>query len=247
MKKLVIISGGLGVLGQSFAKILAKDNYEILLLDVKKTGSKKKIVGEYFKCDIAKENDIAKLGKYLYASKPFIQGLINNASCQPKGFLNELENYHVETFKKVLEVNLLGSFLLTKMVIPFMKKQKFGSIINIGSIQGIVAPTFKIYKQSNITSPLVYSIAKSGIIHFCRWVAAKYGKWNIRCNAVSPGGVNDSQKGGSDFVLTYSSNTPLGRMAYSRDVAEAVKFLISNKSAYITGQNLVVDGGWTVH
>ena len=245
MKKLVIISGGVGVLGQSFARALSEDGYDILLLDVRKPS--KDIVGEFFKCDISREKDVKKLNNYLTSVKPKIYGLINNASCQPEGFTNELDDYLVDTFKEVLEVNLVGSFLLTKTVVPFMKKQKFGSIVNIGSIQGVVAPTFEIYKGMKITSPLVYSVAKAGMIHFCKWVAAKYGKWNIRCNAVSPGGLGDSQKGGSSFEKIYSSKTPLGRMVHSTEVAEVIRFLISDKSKYITGQNIVVDGGWTIY
>jgi len=247
MKKLVIISGGLGVMGQSFARALTEDGYDVLLLDIREPSAEGDIVGEFLRCDISSEEDVNKLSDYLVSLELEIHGLINNASCQPEGFTNELEDYSVDTFKKVLEVNLVGSFLLTKTVIPFMQKQKFGSIINIGSIQGVVAPTFEIYAGMNITSPLVYSVAKAGIIHFCKWVAAKYGKWNIRCNAVSPGGLGDSQRGGSEFAERYSSRTPLGRMVQSTEVAEVIKFLISDKSSYITGQNIVVDGGWTIY
>jgi len=164
----------------------------------------------------------------------------------PEGFANELENYRIDTYRKVLEVNLVGSFMLVKAVIPFMKRQQFGSIVNIGSIYGVVAPSFEIYEGMNITSPLVYSVAKAGIIHFCKWVAAKYGKWNIRCNAVSPGGLADSQKGGPEFEKVYSSKIPLGRMVNSTEVAELVNFLISDKSKYITGQNILIDGGRTI-
>lgn len=247
MKKLVIISGGLGVLGQSYAKVLKEDGYDILLLDIKEPAANSNIVGEFFRCDISKEKDIAGLKQYLVPLNPEIHGLINNASCQPEGFSNELEDYSAKTFKKVLEVNLVGSFLLCKVVIPFMKKQKFGSIVNIGSIQGVVAPTFEIYEGMNITSPLVYAVSKAGLIHFCKWIAKKYGKWNIRCNAVSPGGLSDSQRGGSEFTKVYSARTPLGRMVHSSEVAEVVRFLISDKSRYITGQNILVDGGWTIY
>ncbi len=246
MEKLVIISGGLGVLGQTYAKRLMKDGYDILLLDIKECHQGDNIHGQFFRCDITIENDVAKLNEYLTSSKPEIHGLINNASCQPEGFTNELENYRVDTYLKVLEVNLVGSFLLSRIVLPFMKAQRFGSIINIGSIQGVVAPTFEIYEGMNITSPLVYSVAKAGIIHFCKWIAAKYGKWNIRCNAISPGGLGDSQRGGSEFEKIYSSKTPLGRMVHSTEIAEVVSFFISDKSRYITGQNIIVDGGWTI-
>jgi NAD(P)-dependent dehydrogenase (short-subunit alcohol dehydrogenase family) len=247
MKKYVIISGGLGVLGQSYAKILIDDGYDILLLDTKEYPEDRTIYGEYFQCDIANEKDIARLENHLSSGECEIHGLVNNASCQPEGFTNELEDYLSDTFRRVLEVNLVGSFLLVKLVVPFMKKQGFGSIVNIGSIQGVVAPTFAIYEGMKITSPLVYAVSKAGIIHFCKWVAAKYGRYGIRCNAVSPGGVGDSQRGGSDFAKTYASRVPLGRMASSNDAAEAVRFLISDRSAYITGQNLLVDGGWTIY
>jgi NAD(P)-dependent dehydrogenase (short-subunit alcohol dehydrogenase family) len=247
MKKYVIISGGLGVLGQSYAKALIEDGYDILLLDTKVFPEDGAIYGEYFKCDITDEKDMARLGNHLSSAGCEIHGLVNNASCQPEGFTNELEDYSPDTFRRVLEVNLVGSFLLVKLVVPFMKRQGFGSIVNIGSIQGVVAPTFAIYEGMNITSPLVYAVSKAGIIHFCKWVAAKYGRYGIRCNAVSPGGVGDSQRGGSDFAKTYASRVPLGRMATSNDAAEAVRFLISDRSGYITGQNLLVDGGWTIY
>lgn len=246
MRKIVIISGGLGVMGQAFAKVLIEDNYYCLLLDVREPDLGKEYIGESFKCDIGKEEDINKLKVHLSSLGAEIHGLINNASCQPEGFANELEDYIPDSYRKVLEVNLVGSFLLAQIIIPYMKKQKLGSIINIGSIQGIVAPTFEIYEGMGITSPLVYSVAKAGIIHFCKWMAARYGKYNIRCNAVSPGGLGDSQKGGERFPQVYASKTPLGRMVKSTEVAETIRFLISDKSSYITGQNIVVDGGWTV-
>jgi len=247
MKKTIIISGGVGVIGQAMANALSEDKYDVLLLDVKRPLKDKKIIGEFFECDISNEQDVAKVNEYLVSSKAEIHGLINNASCQPPGIGSEMEEYSLDTFRKVLEVNLIGSFLLTKMAIPFMKTQKFGSIINIGSIQGVVAPTFAMYEGRNITSPLVYSVSKAGIIHFCKWIAAKYGKFNIRCNAISPGGLSDSQKGGSDFEKAYSARTPLGRMCNSSEIAELARFLISDKSKYITGQNILIDGGWTIY
>ncbi len=234
-------------MGQAFSRVLTGDGYDVMLLDVKEPPARDKVTGEFFKCDISIEGDVKKLNDYLVSSSHEIHGLINNASCQPEGFTRELEDYPVETFKKVLEVNLVGSFLLTRTVIPFMQKQKSGSIINIGSIQGVVAPTFEIYKGMNITSPLAYSVAKAGIIHFCKWVAARYGQWNIRCNAVSPGGLGDSQRGGSEFEKIYSGRTPLGRMVQSGEVADLISFLISDRSKYITGQNIVIDGGWTIY
>jgi NAD(P)-dependent dehydrogenase (short-subunit alcohol dehydrogenase family) len=244
MKKWILISGGNGVLGQAYAKGLEEDGFSILSLDPRPSSNPGRA---WFECDITKEADIKKLTAHLETLDGQVYGLVNNASCQPEGFGNELEDYPAETFRRVLEVNLVGSFLLTKMVIPFMKQAQGGSIVNIGSIQGVVAPTFDIYQGMKITSPLVYAVSKSGLIHFSKWVAAKYGPYHIRCNAVSPGGVGDSQRGGSTFADTYAARTPLRRMARSSDVAEAVRFLMSPKAEYITGHNLMVDGGWSIY
>lgn len=246
-KQAVVITGGAGVLGQSYARVLQEDGYTPILLDVKGCAAPGTLTGDIVECDITREQDVEKFIGHLRSLDLEVHGLINNASCQPEGFVKELEDYSAATFSRVLEVNLLGSFLLTKALIPFMKERSCGSIVNIGSIQGVVAPTFEMYEGMNITSPLVYAVSKAGMIHFCKWVAAKYGPWNIRCNAVSPGGLSDSQKGGSDFAKKYASKTPLRRMVHSSEVAEAVRFLISPRSSYITGQNIVVDGGWTIY
>ena len=247
MNKYVVISGGLGVLGQRYSSALSEDGYSPLVLDIVIPEDRQGYTGEFLQCDIVSEDDVRGLTAYLESHPGEVHGLINNASCQPEGFTNELEDYLADTYRKVLDVNLLGSYLLIKAVLPFMKQQGFGSIVNIGSIQGVVAPTFQIYEGSNITSPLVYAVAKAGLIHMSKWVAARYGRFNIRCNAITPGGLSDSQKGGSEFEKDYAARTVLGRMAHSRDIAEAVRFLISDRSAYITGHNLVVDGGWTIY
>ena len=246
MKKWILISGGNGVLGQAYARVLKEDGYNVLSIDNRPLENGDD-TSTWYQCDITNEDEIRKLGAYTEELDGEIHGLVNNASCQPQGFGNELEEYSAEVFSRVLDVNLLGSFLLTKMVIPRMKQQKSGSIVNIGSIQAVVAPTFEIYQGMNITSPLVYSVAKAGMVHFCKWIAAKYGPFNIRCNAVSPGGVGDSQKGGSKFSAIYASRTPLRRMMRSEEGAEVVRFLMSSKAEYITGQNIVVDGGWTIY
>ena len=125
MKKTIVISGGLGVLGQSFAAGLIQDGYAPIVLDLRDPKPGSNYVGEFFKADITNEEDINRLSKYIADQRMTVYGLINNASCQPQGFTNELEDYPVETFKKVLEVNLAGSFLLAKTLIPLMKQQHF--------------------------------------------------------------------------------------------------------------------------
>jgi NAD(P)-dependent dehydrogenase (short-subunit alcohol dehydrogenase family) len=247
MKQWVLISGGNGVLGQAYARGLEEDGYGVLCLDPRPPADGLAHAGSWFECDITKEDDIARLKGHLESLDGTVYGLINNASCQPPGFGKQLEDYSADTFRRVVDVNLTGSFLLTQMAVALMKPHRTGSIVNIGSIQGVVAPTFDIYQGLDITSPLVYAVSKAALIHFAKWVAARYGPDGIRANAVSPGGVGDSQRGGSAFADIYAARTPLRRMATSPEVAETVRFLIGPKSSYITGQNILVDGGWTIY
>ena len=125
-----------------------------------------------------------------------------------------------------------------------MEIQQSGSIVNIASIYGIVGNDFSLYEETNITPPVAYSAIKGGLISFNRYVASYFGKNNIRSNCVSPGGVYDKQD--VKFVKKYSSKTPLLRMAIPSDIAPIVCFLLSDESTYITGQNIAVDGGYTI-
>lgn len=239
----VVISGGCGVLGQAFVKALTPLGFDCIILDTKKPTNSSE--GHFICCDIT--GDISELDAYLHTYHGHVFGLINNASPKPPGINNELEDYNLQTFKDIIDVNLIGSYQLTKCVLPYLKKNKKGSIINIASIQGVVAPTFDMYTDTNITTPLSYSVAKAGLIHFCKWVATKYGNYNIRCNSISPGGVQEHQLGGDDFFKKYAKRTPLKSMATAKNVSDAVIFLMSEQSSYITGHNLVVDGGWTIY
>lgn len=124
-----------------------------------------------------------------------------------------------------------------------MKRLGGGSIINIGSTYGVVAPDFSIYEGTQMTMPAAYSAIKGGLITFTKYLAAYYGKDKVRANVVSPGGIFDHQP--KSFVEKYSKRVPLGRMGEPSDVAGAVVFLASDASKYVTGHNLMVDGGWT--
>jgi NAD(P)-dependent dehydrogenase (short-subunit alcohol dehydrogenase family) len=125
-----------------------------------------------------------------------------------------------------------------------MKKQKSGSIINLSSIYGFLGPDFYIYKDTAMTMPAAYSVIKGGIINFTRYLASYYGKYKIRINCISPGGVYCKQP--RVFVKRYIQNTPLGRMAYKEDIVGAVIYLASDSARYVTGHNLVVDGGLSI-
>jgi NAD(P)-dependent dehydrogenase (short-subunit alcohol dehydrogenase family) len=133
--------------------------------------------------------------------------------------------------------------MLCQQIIPVMKQNNSGSIVNISSIYGTVGPDFDVYSGTNLTMPAAYSAIKGGVVNFSRYLASYYGRDNIRVNCVSPGGIFDHQP--AIFVNNYERKVPLGRMGTPADISPAVSFLLSDESSYITGHNLMVDGGWT--
>jgi NAD(P)-dependent dehydrogenase (short-subunit alcohol dehydrogenase family) len=124
-----------------------------------------------------------------------------------------------------------------------MKVQQFGSIVNLSSIYGTVGPDFTIYEGTNMTMPAAYSAIKGGIVNFSRYLASYYGPYGIRVNCVSPGGILDQQD--ELFVKQYEKKVPMRRMGLPEDIAPSISFLLSDETKYITGQNLIIDGGWT--
>jgi NAD(P)-dependent dehydrogenase (short-subunit alcohol dehydrogenase family) len=124
-----------------------------------------------------------------------------------------------------------------------MKKQGNGSIVNIGSTYGVVSPDFTVYDGTEMTSPAAYTAIKGGVINFTRYLAAYFGKHGVRANCVSPGGIFDNQN--PIFVKNYEHKVPLKRMGKPSDIAGPVAFLLSDDAAYVTGHNLMADGGWT--
>ena len=124
-----------------------------------------------------------------------------------------------------------------------MAAKKNGSIVNIGSIYGTVGPDFNVYNNTELTMPAAYSAIKGGVINFTRYLSSYYGKNNIRVNCVSPGGIFNNQP--VEFVRNYENKVPMQRMGKPEDISPAVSFLLSDDSSYITGQNLIIDGGWT--
>lgn len=146
--------------------------------------------------------------------------------------------------EKNIEMHLGGYFICCRKIAEYMKRQKRGSIINFGSTYGMVGPDFNIYKDTKMTMPAAYSLIKGGIINFTKYLASYYGKYSIRVNSISPGGVYDRQP--PIFVKKYAAKTLLKRMANKEDMVGAVIYLASDASRYVTGHNLVVDGGWSI-
>ena len=194
-------------------------------------------------CDITDSQSI-DLALKLVLSKYFqIDGLVNNAYPRTNDWGKKFEEVELSSWKQNIDWQLNSYFYLTQKVALHMASRHNGSIVNMASIYGFVAPDFTIYEGTNMTMPAAYSAIKGGIINFTRYVASYFGECQVRANTVSPGGIFDNQN--EIFVKNYSKKVPMRRLGTPSDIAPVVAFLLSDDSQYITGQNLVVDGGWS--
>jgi NAD(P)-dependent dehydrogenase (short-subunit alcohol dehydrogenase family) len=197
--------------------------------------------------DLANEQSIKAFVREIMIRFSRIDILVNN-SVSREG-LNNIEETTAEGWLQAERVNGLGVMLLTKSVVQTMREQGEGNIINISSIQGINGPHFPVYGDSGMTSGIEYTYTKWGIIGMTKWLANYYGKHNIRVNSISPGGYSpswtDKDISSNVFLQNYLDRTPLGRMADEDDIKGAVVYLASSASKYVTGHNLVLDGGWS--
>ncbi len=238
--KVIIVTGGSGLIGQKIVQQIKTDggisiNAEINVKDDLENG--------LIQCDITSENSIAlTIGKVI-SKFGRIDGLVNNAYPRTKDWGKKFEDIPVESWKQNVDMQMNSVFIFCQQVLKIMKEQKSGSIINISSVYGTVGPDFTVYDGTEMTMPAAYSAIKGGVVNFSRYLASYYGPFGIRVNCVSPGGIFDNQP--QQFVSNYEKKVPMRRMGLPNEIAAPVAFLLSDESGYITGQNLMVDGGWT--
>jgi len=239
--KIIIVTGGSGLIGLATLKHLIKEGAVVINADIKP--HPKKIKAEFYKMDITKKSSIQKTIKKIIKTYGAIDGLVNNAYPRTKDWGNKFELVTDESWKANVDMQMNSVFTMSQLVLAEMTKQQKGSIVNIASIYGVVGNDFTVYDGTDLTSPAAYAAIKGGIINFTRYLASYFGKDKIRVNTVSPGGVFNHQP--EKFVKNYEHKVPLKRMAQPEDIAPAISFLLSDESSYITGHNLIVDGGWS--
>ena len=252
--KTIIITGGAGLIGSAFSKACAKYAANVVVADIDEGGNdlveqiKKETKNSNImsqRCNITNTNDIQNLIEITLNKFGKIDALVNNAYPRNKNHGRKFEDVSYENFCENVNMHLGGYFLITKEVSKIMIKQNHGNIINIASIYGFSAPKFEIYEGTDMTMPVEYAAIKGGIINLTKYLASYLGKYNIRVNAISPGGIFNNQP--ENFVKKYSDKVILGkRMANADDVVGVLLFLLSDASKYISGQNIAVDGGFTL-
>lgn len=238
--KVIIVTGGSGLIGQAIVKDIRNKGGFAINADI--AGSDDLENGE-ISIDITDAGSIRNVVNRIVEKFGRLDGLVNNAYPRTKDWGVKFEDIPEASWKQNVDMQMNSYFVFSRIALEQMMIQNSGTIVNIGSTYGVVAPDFEIYGDTGMTSPAAYSAIKGGIINFTRYLASYYGKYHIRINSVSPGGIFDHQP--DVFVRNYENRVPLKRMGKPEDIAPAVSFLLSDEAGYITGHNLMVDGGWT--
>lgn len=238
--KIIIVTGGSGLLGKEIVADIHRKGGNVINADIKvETDLQTGIL----QIDITDDQSI-QYGIELIA-KEFgrIDGLVNNAYPRTKDWGTKFEDIEPGSWRINVDMQLNSYFVCCQKVLKIMAVQEYGAIVNIASIYGVVGNDFTLYEEFGGTSPAAYSAIKGGLINFTRYLASYYGPKGIRINCVSPGGIFDYQH--PSFVARYEAKVPMRRLGNPEDIAPVVSFLLSDEASYITGQNLIVDGGWT--
>lgn len=257
--KIIILTGGLGLLGMNYARALIGKNAKVIILDIKNSKDAKNILSAnfskkelnscfYYQADITDQRVLMAVRKNILNKFKKVDVLINNAASLTnveKGInlknKNKIENLDFDAWNRELGVNLTGTVLCCKIFGSAMKSGS--SIINVSSIYGIVGPNPNIYPKGFV-KPVAYSASKGSIVALTKYLAAYWGRKGIRVNCLVPGGISSGREK-NDFVKKYSALVPLGRLGKPYEINGVILLLASDASSYMTGSNVFIDGGWT--
>jgi len=257
--KVVVITGGTGILGSNYCLKLAEAGATVVVADIdaaccaeaaraitEATG----VEASGCAVDLADEASVKEWARAILEKFGRVDVLVNNAATKSPGFFAPLEKFSVADWNQVMAVNVTGMFLATRELGPSMAERGKGSIINVSSVYGVVGPDQRIYEGSwyedlggAINTPMIYSATKGAVVAMTRYLATYWGARGVRTNTLTPGGVSSGQNG--VFNEKYSARVPMGRMATADEMVGALIFLASEASSYVNGQNLIVDGGLT--
>jgi NAD(P)-dependent dehydrogenase (short-subunit alcohol dehydrogenase family) len=255
-KEIFFITGASGFLGFQYSNFFCKLGAKVYAVDIVKNNKiiyleKKYKNFFFFKCDITNKKELLFLSEKLFKNNaPTV--LINNAAIDfspddDDEFIKPFENYSDEAWNKTLNTNINGTYLCCKIIGSKMAKKKRGSIINISSIYGVVSPDLKIYEnkknKKKFIKPIPYTVSKAAVIGLTRYLATYWAKKNVRVNNLILGGMKNKQN--KIFINNYSNRVPFGRMAKINEYNGPILFLSTNLSSYMTGADLIIDGGWT--
>tara|TARA_Y100001968_G_scaffold240531_1_gene224084 strand:+ start:277 stop:1035 length:759 start_codon:yes stop_codon:yes gene_type:complete len=248
--KVILITGAAGRLGKSLAKNIIQNKGRVVLLDVNSKGLQDFVSelpqDKVLSYPIDASNKFDLNSKIIDAINKFskIDAAVHSAYPRSDQWGTHFEDLSLEFLSEDLSSQLGGAIIFSQSILKYFLKQGYGNLIHISSIQGIASPKFDHYKGTNMISPIEYSAIKSGIISITRYLAKYYKDKNIRVNCISPGGIIDKQP--ESFLNKYRKECNIKGMLDPDDISDTVIFLISDKSTYINGQNIIIDDGWSL-
>lgn len=249
-EKKALVTGGAGQIGEPVSRSLAGSGAEIVIADIdseKGRALSDDIGGQatFVECDVTDENDVDQLFETCVETLGGIDVLVNVFYPKADDYGVTFEDRSLDSWRKHIDLELTSFYYLNREGALVMLEQGGGSIVNFASTYGMQAPDFGIYEEADMPpSPAHYSASKAGILNLTRYMASYLGEDGVRVNAISPAGVYAGQD--SRFIEAYTDNIPMNRMAEAEDLQGAVVYLASDASAFVTGHNLVVDGGLTI-
>ncbi len=251
--KIALVTGGAGLLGSEHAIALASHGAKVYLADIniEKCRYKAEQIKAYtiysLKLDVTSKENWQKIVSEIVKQDGKIDILINNAgytnSTKTSAFDKTFENFSLNDWNSIMNVNLTGTFLGCQTVGNQMISQGKGSIINIASLYGVVSPNHKMYPGTGIVQPVAYTVSKHGVVALTKYVATWLAEKGVRVNSLTPGGIFDGHDG--LFLERFKNLNPIGRMSDKNELRGGIVYLASDASSHVVGHNLVIDGGWT--
>lgn len=252
--RVVVLTGGAGFLGREYTRALSEAGAHVVVADVDAEAARETADSApgaralAVEADVTSPDAVDALARRAAEEFGGVDTLVNNAALDPK-FDPEhaeereesFEDFPLSAWRRSLEVDLTGAFLTTRTLAPLLVESGRGVVVNVASIYGVVGPDQRLYEDGH--KPVSYSVTKAGLVGFTRWLATCYAGRPLRANALVLGGVERGHA--RSFRERYAYRAPAGRMARPEEAADALRFLISDASSYMTGSSLVVDGGWT--
>jgi len=252
--KVIVVTGGAGLIGQEFVKAVVEQNGIAIIADINEeigTKVKENLSKElntqnidFVKLDITSKESLEECIAYLDAKYKRIDALVNNAYPRNKNYARHFFDVEYEDFVENIGLNLGGYFTTSQQFAKYFQKQKYGNIINISSIYGVITPKFEVYDGTTMTMPVEYAAIKSGLIHLTKYMAKYFKGMNIRVNTLSPGGIFDNQP--EAFLEKYKKECLNKGMLDKSDLKGTLVYLLSDMSKYVNGQNIVVDDGFSL-
>ena len=253
--KIAIITGGAGLLATEHALALNEYGAKVILADINLDKANEiqsnlqtqNCKVDFIKCDVTSKESWEVALKFVLDKYQKIDILINNAGftnqSKSKNFDATFENFPLEDWNAIMNVNLTGAFLGCQVIGNQMLKQQSGSIINIASLYGVVSPNHKMYPGTGIFQPVAYSVSKHGVIALTKYLSTLWAEKGIRVNSLTPGGIWNGHDG--LFLERFTNLNPIGRMSDKSELRGGIVFLASEASSHVVGHNLIIDGGWT--